>query len=130
MRDDSCVNISGEQYLEFVKPFNSRLLKEFDGWIHFCGKAHQWWRYLMDIPGLKGINPYQGEFYDLYEMFEVCEVHSLPIMQWTVPLDQRCRERIRTGFGRVLAVADYDQACKALETLHSTGHADLDEGHC
>ena len=110
VRNDSSVNLSGDQYVEFVKPFDTRLLAEWGGWIHFCGRAHQWWQALLDIPGLRGINPYQGEFYDLYEMFETCESAHVPIIQWTTPLDARCRERIRTGLSRIASADDFDTA--------------------
>lgn len=126
LRDDSCINLSSDHYLEFVKPFNTQLLKEFTGWIHFCGQAHQWWRHLMDIPNLKAINPYQGEFYDLGEMYEVCSAAKIPIVQWTVPVDKKNQKRIRTGFSRILNVDDYAQALKAKENLHTKGHAELD----
>lgn len=124
LRDDSCINISGEQYLEFVKPFNVRLLNEFGGWIHFCGKAHQWWQELLDIQSLRGINPYQGEFYNLIEMYKKCETAKIPIVQWTMPLNNSCRERIRTGFSQRMEVSSFDDACRSKDALYATGHAD------
>ena len=126
LRDDSSINLSGEQYVEFVKPYNQKLLNELSGNIHFCGKAHQWWRELLDIPGLKAINPYQGELYNLFEMFETCESSKMPIFQWTIPLDERCQKRIRTGFSRITGFDSYEKALKAKENLYSKGHAELD----
>jgi len=124
VRNDSSVNLSEEQYVEIVKPFDVRMLEEFGGWIHFCGRAHQWWKELLNIPNLKGINPYQGECYDLFEMFETCESAKVPIVQWTIPVNDRCRERIRTGFSRIMGVSDYDQALRAKDILYVNGHAD------
>lgn len=126
VRNDSSVSLGREQYDEFAKPYDARLLGELGGWVHFCGRAHQWWESLLDIPGIKGINPYQGEFYDLWEMYGKCESACVPIVQWTQPVDGRCRERIRTGFSRVAWAGDYDEACVLLERLHATGHADGD----
>ncbi len=69
LRNDSCINLSGEMYEQYVKPYDRELLQKFTGWIHFCGKAHQWWERLLDIEGLTAVNPYQGEFYDLTNMY-------------------------------------------------------------
>ncbi|MFZ5519303.1 MAG: hypothetical protein ACOY90_21910 [Candidatus Zhuqueibacterota bacterium] len=124
VRNDSTVNLGRSHYLDFVKRFDEKLLRPWGGWIHFCGKAHQWWPELLTIPGLKGINPYQGEFYDVLEMYEACAAAGVPIVQWTVPLDARCRERIRTGFSRIIEVADYDAACRKRDRLLQFGHAD------
>ena len=100
LRNDSCINLSGEMYEELVKPFDRKLLGEFTGNIHFCGKAHQWWQKLLDIPGLKAINPYQGEFYNLKEMYKECERKRIAIYQWTVPVGEEEKEIIKTGFSR------------------------------
>jgi hypothetical protein len=124
IRNDSSINLSGEQYVTHVKPHDARLLEEFAGSIHFCGRAHQWWKELLDLPGLKGINPYQGEFYDLRAMYDTCESARIPIYQWTRPLDAPCRERIRTGFSRIMSAPDFDSARHLIDRLHKTGHAD------
>jgi len=124
VRNDSSVNLSGEHYEKLVKPFDEKIISNWGGWIHFCGRAHQWWKRQLDIPGLKGINPYQGEFYDLYEMFEICETARIPIIQWTTPVDERCRERIRTGFSRIIQARDFDHARRIKDQLYRTGHAD------
>ncbi len=123
VRNDSSINLSARQYVEFVQPYDRQLLGPYGGWIHFCGKAN-WWQTLLAIPNLKGINPYQGEFYDLYCMAEACEQTRVPIVQWTSRVDERCRERIRTGFSRVFWAGDYDTACRARDYLHTTGHVD------
>lgn len=127
VRNDSSVNLSGEHYETLVKPFDEKIISEWGGWIHFCGKAHQWWKRQLDIAGLKGINPYQGEFYDLYEMFEICEAARISIIQWTTPVDERCRERIRTGFSRIIQARDFDHARRIKDQLYETGHADIVE---
>ncbi len=123
LRNDSCINLSPKHYVAFVRPFDEQLLAPYGGWVHFCGRAH-WWPALLEIPGLRGINPYQGEFYDLYTMYERCEAARVAIVQWTTPVDARCRERIGTGFSRVIWAADLEEALAAKEHLYTTGHID------
>ncbi len=124
LRNDSSINLSGEQYVEFVRPYDMQLLREFGGWIHFCGRAHQWWEKLLDIPNLKGINPYQSEYYDLNYMYGKCQAKGIALVQWTQPLDAYCREHIRTGLSRVIWVPDFAAACRAKEHLYASGHVD------
>lgn len=124
IRNDSSVNLSGSQYRELAKKHDAELLGEFGGWIHFCGRAHQWWKDLLDIKGLRGINPYQGEFYDLAGMYNDCKRSGIAIVQWTVPLDKASRELIDTGMSRLVYAPDYETARTMLDRLHSTGHVD------
>ena len=124
VRNDSTVNLSKDHYVELVKQFDEKIISKWCGWIHFCGKAHQWWPELLDIKGIMGINPYQGEFYDLFEMFEKCEEVNIPIVQWTVPVNKKGRKRIKTGFSRIIEVASFEKACIARDRLHKTGHVD------
>lgn len=124
VRNDSSVNLSNRHYIELARPFDERILRPWGGWIHFCGKAHQWWRELLDMDGLKGINPYQGEFYDLIDMYQACEKAQVAIVQWTSPVESRCRQRIRTGFSRIVQVPDFGTACRIRDRLLQTGHAD------
>jgi len=121
LRNDSCINLSGEMYETYVKPFDRRLLNEFTGNIHFCGKAHQWWERLMDIEGLKAINPYQSEFYDLKRMYPVCEKNRVAIYNWTVPIKEDEKELVKTGLNRLLFAEDFDAARILLEKAHNTG---------
>ncbi|MGC9349422.1 MAG: hypothetical protein ACP5JG_14885 [Anaerolineae bacterium] len=123
VRNDSSVNLSAQQYTEFVQPHDQKLLEPYGGWIHYCGKA-DWWQALLSLRNLKGANPYQGEFYDMIPMYEAHEEAAVPIVQWTAPVDEACRERIRTGFSRVFWAEDYDEARRARDHLHATGHAD------
>jgi hypothetical protein len=113
-----------QQYVEFIKPYDTKIIGEFGGWIHFCGNANQWWRELLDIKGLKGIDPFQGQFYDLFEMFETCKKHHIAIIQWAMPVDARCQELIRTGFSRLAGTDSFDAACKLKERLLKYGHSD------
>lgn len=125
VREDSCINISPRHYRQMVRPVDVGVFAPYGGYIHFCGRA-AWWRDLLTIPGLRGINPYQGEFYDLASMYETCEAARIAIVQWTKPVDAANRERIRTGFSRIVWAEDYDAARQLMDRLHATGHADGD----
>jgi hypothetical protein len=124
IRDDSAVNLSREQFLKFVKPYDAGLLSKWGGLVHFCGCADQWWDCLLDIPRLRGINPYQGEFYDLVNMYAKCKAAGVAIVQWTKPVEKTARSLVRTGFSRLKTVPSFVEARRALETLYRTGHAD------
>lgn len=115
LRNDSCINLSGEMYETYVKPYDRKLLSEFTGSIHFCGKAHQWWERLMDIEGLKAINPYQSEFYDLKHMYPICEKNKVAIFNWTAPVKEEEAELVTTGFSRLIFTGDYESAKRLLE---------------
>lgn len=118
VRNDSTINLSGEMYQEWVKPRDARLLAPWGGWMHWCGKAHAWWKHTLDLPRLQGINPFQGEFYHLLEMYGECERARMPIIQWTTPLDAPCRDHIRTGLTRMMGTSDYDCARRTLAAVH------------
>ena len=124
VRNDSSITLSGKQYEAWVKPYDAELLAPSGGWVHFCGRAHQWWPKLLDLPGLRGINPYQGEFYDLCAMYDECRRAQVAIVQWTAPLDAASRAHIRTGLSRIAWAADYDAACRMRDHLHATGHVE------
>jgi len=124
LRNDSCINLSGEMYETYVKPFDRRLLNEFTGNIHFCGKAHQWWERLLDMEGLKAINPYQSEFYDLKYMYPVCEKNKVAIFNWAAPLKEDEKELIKTGLNRLVFTENFDTARELLEKAHNTGWVD------
>lgn len=124
IRLDSCVNLGGAQYREYCKPFEAYLLRDLGGWIHFCGRAHQWWQSLLDLPKLRGINPAQGEFYNVLEMYERCAAARVAVVGWGQPLSPACRDRIRTGMSRLTMAPSFDDAQRIKERLHCTGHAD------
>lgn len=127
VRNDSTVNLSGGQYAHYVAPFDRQLFRKWSGWMHWCGQASQWWPRVLNIPGLNGVNPYQGEFYDLADLYRQSRDAGVAIVQWTTPLDRSCRELIRTGFSRLYEAETEKAARLANERLYKTGHADKTE---
>lgn len=124
LRNDSCINLSGEMYEQYVKPYDQSLLDEFTGNIHFCGKAHQWWERLMNMKGLKAINPFQSEFYDLKYMYPICEKNKVAIYNWTSPISGEEKELITTGLNRLVWASNYNEAREKLDKVHKTGWVD------
>lgn len=57
LRDDSAVNLSKDDFNEFVRPYDEKIFKELGGGsIHFCGRADQWIFDMIQMEGCKGIN--------------------------------------------------------------------------
>ncbi len=124
LRNDSCVTLGRAMFQKFVKPYDAQLMGKYGGWTHFCGKAHAWWQELLDLPGIRGINPYQGNFYDLLEMYPLCAARRVAIVQWVDPVPAEARERIHTGFSRMIFANNYSAAQAVLNRLYATGWAD------
>ena len=57
LRNDTAVNLSKEQYLEYAKPYDEQILEAVgEGSIHFCGRADQWIGDMFDTKHIRGIN--------------------------------------------------------------------------
>ena len=57
LRDDSSVNLSKDMYFEFIQPYNNRIAKHFESIsLHFCGRADQWVKEMIQIPQINGVN--------------------------------------------------------------------------
>lgn len=66
LRDDSIVNLSNAMYREFVKPYDERILQEFEGGgIHFCGHVDHCIDSLTESDWLTAINPSQPHLNDM-----------------------------------------------------------------
>lgn len=65
IRNDAAMNISGELYEQFVKPRDQRIIDEFGGAVHFCGKGDHYVEKLSQIRGLSSINMSQPDYNDM-----------------------------------------------------------------
>jgi len=71
--DDDAVLMSPKSYKEFVVPYNSRILKAFDGGcLHYCGNATHQADNFLNTEGLLAINN--------YNLYNVKAVHELKAM--------------------------------------------------
>ena len=66
LRDDSAMNLSGEMFEEFVRPYDQRLLDEFGGGaIHFCGHGDHFIPAMTQMHNLHSINLSQPHLNDM-----------------------------------------------------------------
>jgi hypothetical protein len=71
LREDSLVNLSPEMYVEFVRPYDQRILDEFGGGaIHFCGKCDHATDLMAEQRGLTAINLSQPELNDAQKLYD------------------------------------------------------------
>ncbi|MEI8234988.1 MAG: uroporphyrinogen decarboxylase family protein [Verrucomicrobiota bacterium] len=95
--DDDCGQISTEQYLEFVVPYNSKVFREFGGGtLHFCGSAEHQIENFAATEGLVGLNNFcMGNFRQVYKMqacfenriaLKVCDFVPLHIKEYYAEL--------------------------------------------
>ena len=69
VRDDSAMNLQPEFYDEFIAPYDGRLLSEFGGIVHFCGRGDHFIDRLARLNGLNGINMSQPHLNDMEKVF-------------------------------------------------------------
>lgn len=69
IRNDSAMNISGEMYEEFVQPRDQRILSEFGGGIHFCGKGDHYIDRVANIRNLSCINMSQPDWNSMDKIY-------------------------------------------------------------
>lgn len=71
LRDDSAMNLSPEMFDEFIKPYDGRLLKIFNGGgIHFCGRGDHYIEKLSEIEGVYAINMSQPGYNDMEKILK------------------------------------------------------------
>jgi uroporphyrinogen-III decarboxylase len=70
LRDDSAMNVSPEQFDEFIRPYDQRLLEEFGGGaVHFCGRGSHYIPSLCEMRKLYAIHLSQPEYNDMETIY-------------------------------------------------------------
>jgi hypothetical protein len=70
--EDTTTLLSPRTFDEFIAPYISSALRPFGGgWVHFCGRGHQFLEKLLSIPEVKGINFGNPEMYDYYSIMNL-----------------------------------------------------------
>ena len=71
LRDDSAMNLSGEMFEEFVRPYDQRLLDEFGGGaIHFCGHGDHFIPAMTKMRNLHSINMSQPHLNNMESIYQ------------------------------------------------------------
>ncbi len=65
IRNDSLMNLSAQSYIDIIRPFDQRILEEFGGAIHFCGRGDHYIEAVSSLNGLTAINLAQPELNDM-----------------------------------------------------------------
>lgn len=70
IRDDSAMNLSPDQFDEFIAPYDQRLLDAFGGGaIHFCGRGDHYIDRLPAMRGVHAVNLTQPEYNDMERIY-------------------------------------------------------------
>ena len=80
LRDDTPVMLSQAQYLEFVRPYDQRVLNVFGGCIHYCGRGDQFIEPMAASANLYGIHASQPELNDITKLWRVTREHRLVLL--------------------------------------------------
>ena len=88
LRDDSAMNLSGETFDEFARPYDRLLLDEFGGGaIHFCGHGDHFIAPMCSMRGMFGINLSQPHLNDMEKIYRNTVDKKIPLLgfdrQWT-----------------------------------------------
>lgn len=70
LRDDSLMNLSPEMYVEFVRPYDQRLLSKYHGGaIHFCGRCDHYIQAMSEMSDLYAVQMSQPHLNDMEVVF-------------------------------------------------------------
>ncbi len=70
IRNDAAMNVSGELYDEYVRPRDQRIISQFGGGVHFCGRGQHYVQHLAKIDGLSCINMSQPDWNDMETIYQ------------------------------------------------------------
>ena len=70
IRNDAAMNISGDMYLEFVKPEDQKIIDSFGGGVHFCGKGDHYVAHVSDIRSLSTLNISQPDCNNMETIYQ------------------------------------------------------------
>ena len=77
---DSCMNLSPDNYLEFVKKYDAELLNRYGGVVHSCGKVDHFVPLLADIPGYYAFNLSQPSYNNMEYIYQNTVDKNIPIL--------------------------------------------------
>lgn len=102
LRDDSAMNMSPEMFDEFIRPYDQRLLDEFNGGaIHFCGRGDHFISSMGQMNGLYAIQMSQPELNDMETIFQNTIDKGVNLLNLSAPACDQALAQGRPLHGRV-----------------------------
>lgn len=80
IRNDACVNISGDMYEEFVMPYDQRILRELGGGVHFCGRGDHYINHVCDMENISCLNLSQPHLNNMETIYQASIDRGIPII--------------------------------------------------
>lgn len=80
IRNDAVMNISGDMYEEFVKPYDQRILDTLGGGVHFCGRGDHYINAVCSMRRLGCINLSQPELNNMETIYTASIDQGVPII--------------------------------------------------
>ena len=80
IRNDACMNISGNMYREFVMPYDQRILSTVGGGIHFCGRGDHYVDILCGMENIGCLNISQPYLNDMEIVYKASVDQGIPII--------------------------------------------------
>lgn len=86
--DDSAIICSRDVYLEFVKPYNIKAFKPFEGgWLHFCGNGTHVLDEMLTTPEVNAIHMGNPDNWDLIDIFTRMRAANI-VLIWSGSMDR------------------------------------------
>lgn len=120
LKDDSCVMIAPETYVDFIRPLNEKVFSALGtGGIHWCGSGDQWRAEVVETRGLTCLDWGNPEMLDLAGWSRLLREARLPVARtgWKVgtAFETSPLELFPTGACFTIAVDDLDEARAVLQ---------------
>lgn len=80
VRNDAVMNISGDMYEEFVKPYDQRILSELTGGIHFCGRGDHYIEHVGALDRISCVNMSQPHLNKMDVVYANTIERGIPII--------------------------------------------------
>lgn len=80
VRNDAVMNISGDMYEEFVKPYDQRILNTLTGGIHFCGRGDHYIDHVGSLENISCVNMSQPHLNKMDIIYKHTIERGIPII--------------------------------------------------
>ena len=119
--DTAMINLSKEQYEEFAKTYNEKIIDEFTGSIHYCGPERKWHHDVLVHPKVKSIQYGNPEMHDLEYDYKVWSENKTPIVFWGWNQEYSFIEKvsgagIKTGMTLACQAENHQEAVRILKS--------------